>query len=310
MSRRGFTLIELMIAVVLVGVVTSLAVATFNAVSRGWQIATDYMDKMQRTDFALNQVVAGLRSMYYPHDGQQDEKYGFVLTDNGDGDDPDSSDVIEWSKTGTAIVGNRSAVADTVHRVQVMVLEAGNSDYRDPDGRPYEIQVTGLYARQCPDVALRPKENTDDIDYSFGNADMYQPLLIADGVVGFNCRVLKSADKVEAENDDDLFEDEFAESNAVPYKVELLFRIADPEGKSYRSNTAPLMRIIRIPIHEQSLDGATTPTDKEKEGGRGGRNRGGAKGGGTTSGPGGARGGGSAPGPGGAKGGPPAGGSK
>jgi prepilin-type N-terminal cleavage/methylation domain-containing protein len=260
MKRRAFTMVELMFAVMLVGVLTTLSVFTFNAVSRAWQGSTDYMDKMQRTDFALNQVTAALRSMYYPHDGSQDDRYGFMLMNNGDGEDPRSSDVVEWSKTGSAIVGNKSSVADTVHRVRVMVLEEGNHDYRD------EIEVTGLYARQCPDVALRPKDNPDDIDFSFSNEDMYQPVLIADGIVGFNCRVLKTADKVDSENDRRIFEDEFAESNSVPYKVELTFRIADPEGRSYRSNTAPVMRIVRIPIHEQSLDGAETPSSAAKDG--------------------------------------------
>lgn len=291
--RRGFTLVEILCAVFLVGIVTTLSVATFNAVSRGWEISTDYLDKTQRTDYALNQLVSGLRSMYYPHNGEQDYKYGFMLTNNGDGDDPDSSDTIEWSKTGTAIVGNKSAVADTVHRVQVMILEEGNRDYNE------EIQVTGLYARQCPDSALRPDD--DEIDYTFGNDEMYQPVLIADGIVGFNCRVLKDAEKVESETDDKLFEDEWELSNSVPYKVQLTFRIADPEGRSYRTNTAPLMRIIRIPIFEQSQDGATTPSDdasaakKDGPGGRRGGGAGGAggmRGGGAAGGGGGMRGGG------------------
>lgn len=275
MMKRAFTMIELLLAVMLVGVITTVCVFTFNAVSRGWQISTDYMDKVQRTDYALNQVILGLRSMYYPHDGRQDERYGFVLTNNGDGEDPRSSDVIEWSKTGSAIVGNKSSVADTVHRVQVMILEEGDHSYRD------EVEVTGLYARQCPDVALRPTDDADEVDYSFANDEMYQPVLIADGVVGFNCRVLKTADKAESENDKRMFDDEFSESNSVPYKVELMFRMADPDGRSYRSNTAPVMRIVRIPIHEQSLDGASTPSaessKKDAEVRRGPRTGGGAR---------------------------------
>ncbi|MBO6066655.1 MAG: prepilin-type N-terminal cleavage/methylation domain-containing protein, partial [Kiritimatiellae bacterium] len=139
--RRGFTMVELLLATLLLGVLTALSMLTFNAVSNGWQISADYMDKLERTDFALNQLVSGLRSMYYPHDGNQSYDYGFVLDDRGDGDDPDRSDVIEWSKIGSALVGNKSAVADTVHRVQVMVLEEGNRDYREA------IEVTGLYAR-------------------------------------------------------------------------------------------------------------------------------------------------------------------
>lgn len=259
-GRRAFTLVEVMLAVFLIGVITALSVLTFHSVSRGWQISTDYMDKMQRTDYALDQIVSALRSMHYPHDGQQDDRYGFVLVNNGDGENPDDSDIVEWSKTGAAIVGNKNAVADTVHRVQVMMLEEGNFDYLDT------IEVTGLYARLCPDVALRPKDNPDDIDFGFTNDEMYQPVLISDGIVGFNCRVLRTSEDASAENDKRKFEDEFSESNAVPYKVELTFHIADPEGRSYRSNTAPVMRIVRIPVHEQSLDGASTPGAPEKGG--------------------------------------------
>ena len=153
--------------------------------------------------------------------------------------------------------------------MQVRVLEGGKSyDFRDADGRRYEIGVTGLYARRCPDTALRPVNNPDEVDFTFANDEMYEPVLIADGIVGFNCHVLKTAEEAkEGENDKREFEDEFSESNAVPYKVELTFRVIDPEEKRYRTNTAPVMRIIRIPIHEQSLDGASTPSE-ESDGGK------------------------------------------
>ena len=266
MKRRGFTLIELLLATMLLGVMTTFAILTFRSVTRGWQASTDYMDKMQRTDYALNQVYSALRSMYYPHDGSQNDKYGFVLDDRGDGEDPRRSDVITWSKRGTAIVGNRSSVGSTVHRVQLMVLEEGDNDYREP------IEVTGLYARLMRDSALLPENDSDDTDYGFSNEELYQPLLIADGVVGFNCRVLKTLEdagggsvKNQSKNDKREFEDEFAESNAVPYKVELTFKIADQDGRSYRRNTAPIVKIVRIPIHEQSLDGASTPDSSKND---------------------------------------------
>ena len=269
--RRGFTMIEMLLATVLVGVLTTFSVLTFRSVSHGWQVSADYLDKMQRTDYALNQVVSGLRSMYYPHDGSQNAKYGFVLMNKGDGEDPRRSDVIEWSKLGSAIVGTKSDKADSVHRVQVMVLEEGDDDYAEP------IQKTGLYARTMRDSALGEDKDEDDTDLTFGNAELYQPILIADGVTGFNCRVLKKAEDAEAsgardnENDKKKFEEEFAESNSVPYKVELTFQIEKPDD-NFRSQTkrAPLVRIVRIPIHEQSLDGAAPPggEDKEKKGGK------------------------------------------
>lgn len=308
--RRAFTLIEILLAAVLLAILTSLTMMTFNSVTHGWQVSTDYLDKMQRTDFALNQVVSGLRSLYYPHGGEQSYDYGFYLTDNGNGEDPDRSDVIEWSKRGSAIVGTKSAAADTVHRVQLMVLEEGNHDYIDP------IEVTGLYARHCPDVTLRPKDNRDDIDFTFANDEMYQPVLVADGIVGFNCRVLPADEKVEAEHDESLFEDTWETSNAVPYKIELTFYLADPDGRAYRSDTAPIMRIVRMPLYEQAKDGAAPPSEKgaresggarrRSSGGSGRTSGGGRSGGGGQSGGGaggGAGGGGSRPGGGGQPGG-------
>jgi prepilin-type N-terminal cleavage/methylation domain-containing protein len=263
--RRAFTMLEMLMAVFILGVITTLSVLTFNAMARSWEVSTDYLDKMQRTDFAISQVVSGLRSMYYPHDGKQDERYGFSLFNNGDGQDERSSDIIEWSKTGKAIVGNKSDVADTVHRVQVMVLEEGNRDWRHP------IERTGLYARLCPDSALRPEDG--ETDYSFANQEMYEPTLIVDGVCGFNCRVLAKAPDSGGSEDGAKFEDDFAESNAAPYKVELSFRMTDPEGRAYRSGAAPVVRIVRIPVHEQSLDGKAPPSEQSGADAKGGGRR-------------------------------------
>ena len=276
--RRGFTMIEMLLATVLVGVLTTFSVLTFRSVSHGWQVSADYLDKMQRTDYALNQVISGLRSMYYPHDGSQNDKYGFVLVNKGDGEDPRRSDVIEWSKLGSAIVGTKNDKADSVHRVQVMVLEEGDSDYAEP------IQKTGLYARIMRDSALGEDRDKDDTDLTFANEELYQPILVADGITGFNCRVLKKAEDASAsgarenENDRKKFEDEFAESNSVPYKVELTFQVEKPDD-NFRSQTerAPMVRIVRIPIHEQSLDGAAPPSgdrkDEKKKGGKTGEKR-------------------------------------
>ena len=265
--RRGFTMIEILMATMLVGTLMLLSTLTFQAVSSGWQVSADYLDKMQRTDYALEQVISGLRSMYYSHDGSLNEKYGFMLQNRGEGEDPDRSDIIEWSKRGPAIVGTKNAIADTVHRIQLMVLEEGNNDYIEP------IQKTGLYARLCGDAALIPKDDKDETDFSFANVDLYQPLLIVDGVVGFNCRVLKKAEDESSsngaskagENDREKFEDEFAESNSVPYKVELTFQLEKPD-EELRSRTyrLPMVRIVRIPIHEQSLDGAAPPSEDGK----------------------------------------------
>ena len=263
-GRAGFTLVEMLLATMLVGVLTALSMLTFQSVSRSWQVSTDYLDKMQRTDYALEQVTSGLLSLYYPHGGSQVAEYGFALTNRGDGDRPDKSDVIEWSKVGPALVGTKNALANKVHRIQLMVLEEGNNDYAEP------IRKTGLYARISPDAAPLAKKNADGKDYTLGNLELHQPFLVVDGVDGFNCRVMKSKDNAflsDGRNNKDAFEDEFTESNAVPYKVELTFYV-EREDERFRSQRRriPSVRIVRLPIHEQSLDGAAPPSATEQDG--------------------------------------------
>lgn len=262
--RRAFTMIEMLLAVLMVGVLTTLSFLTFSAVTEGWQRSTDYIDKLERTDFALEQIISALRSAYYPHNGAQEDAYGFILENRGEGENERNSDRITWSKKGSAIVGSASSIADSVHRVQVMVLEEGNNDYRDT------IEVTGLYARLCSDSALRPNDDNDETDYSFENPELYEPVLIADGIVGFNCRVM--ATKLDetsrkGEKDDKLFEDDYTASNSLPYKVELTFKM-----KTEKTD-ASVMRIVTIPIHEQSLDGSDTPAGRQTEVKKGGVRR-------------------------------------
>ena len=81
---------------------------------------------------------------------------------------------------------------------------------------------------------------------------------------GFNCRVLKEPPQQDSRGKEDKseWEDEFAESNAVPYKVQLTFYIEkeDPEYRS-RKIRIPLLRTVRMPVYEQSKDGAALPGD-------------------------------------------------
>ena len=265
--RRAFTFMEILCAVSILGVVTVVAVTASSAISRSWEASTDYMDKVQRSDYALGQVVSAMRSMYYPRAGQQSYDYGFVLADNGDGDSPDRSDVVEWSRL--ASVGSKEKSASTVHRMQIMMLEKGDTTFGKTP-----IEKTGLYMRRRPDAQLAPKGDADE-KYGFDNEKLYEPMLVADGIVGFNCRVMKEPQTdagVNADNDKTLFEDKWDFSNAVPYKVELQFMLEDPDGTS-ASDAAPVMRIVRIPVYEQSQDGAVPPAEAEGGGRKGGRKK-------------------------------------
>ena len=282
--KRAFTLVEMLLAVVILGLMTTVSIISFYTISNSWQASCEYLDKLERTDYALDQLLSGLKCAYYPHTGEQSYDYGFQLTDNGDGESPRESDIIEWTKKGAAMVGG-SSVGDALHRVQVRVLEEGDTTWGE------RIERTGLYARVRPVAKVVPDERNshhdDENEFTFENDELYRPVLIAKDVEGFNCRVLpKEPDDVggKKKSDKSDFEDTFDASNSVPYKVQLTFYVLkqDPEFAS-RKSRMPVMRVVRMPVHEQSSDGAALPGDEKSDskgkssGGRSGGRTGGGR---------------------------------
>lgn len=271
--KRGFTLVEVLTAVMILGIVSAIAFGTYRTITNGWRSSREYMDKLQRSDYAFDQLVSGLKSAYYPRSGQTSVDYGFKLEDKGGGETPRESDVIEWTKRGPALIGG-SAVADSVHRVQVMVLEEGDTKWNE------RIETTGLYARVRPLAKVMSRSTGDAEKFTFENEELYRPILIAKDVVGFDCRVQaeEPKDSDGKKQDKDLFEDEYTVSNSIPHKVHLTFYVLkeDPQYASQR-RTVPIMRIVRMPLHEQSLDAAPAPGETKENSGAGGRGRGGAR---------------------------------
>ena len=284
--KRGFTMVELMMAVMILSVMMVITFFTFNTVVRSWQESMELVDKIQYADYALTQVVSGLRSAYYPTDGKQSEDFGFQLYD--DGDKEDAADTIVWTKLGTAIVGNSSTLSETPHRVKIYV----EKETRDSPG--------GLMVQATPDLL------TDDQKEDMKDEKIFEPYLLVQGVRGFNCRV---ADKDTPFNEDGSWnwQDEWNESNSLPRAVELTFYL-DPVEE--RGEPESVLRIVEIPLWDISQNPITaTSEDKKNEdaaaatrrrGGASGRRTGGSGGGtGGGGGSGGGTGGGGMPGGGG-----------
>ena len=281
-SFSGFTMIEMLLATMLVGVLTTLSVLTFQAVTHGWQASTDYLDKMQRTDYAFNQLIIALRSAYWPEsasaksesktDGKGSDPsksrntYGFYDPYDREGERPSDSDIIEWTKKGSALIGSENAMADSVHRVRVMILEEGDTE--DGDDEKFErfrfreaIKKTGLYARAFVDPGLASTSEEKDDKHDF----YPQPTLVSDGVVGFRCRTIKEPpsktnDKSEKkggyDKDADTVADTF-EDNGFPYAVELTLFIEKRDDDFFsQKEKQTIVRVVKIPVYEHSKGGS------------------------------------------------------
>ena len=281
--RRAFTIVELMLAVLILSILTIVSTWTFHTVVRNWTLSTEMADNVQRTDYALAQITSALRSAYFPTSGEVTEADGFQLVDNNPRNEPDESDMIAWTKLGPAIVGRSSRFAKAAHHVSLYVVEPGKS----------EVEAYANGGLVC-DVIGEKKFRPDDFDED--DVENWDHFVLSENVQGFNCRVL---DKDQPFKDDQAnWQDTWDTSNCIPRRVQLTFwmKPLEEEKEPY-----PIVRVIEIPLWDVSQNPIKTDSsgsddkDPRRRGGAGGRTGGGAGGevppGGTRPPPGGGRGG-------------------
>jgi prepilin-type N-terminal cleavage/methylation domain-containing protein len=113
-SRRGFTLVEIVMAITILSVMMLISFFSFDAIVTSWRAGQEMSNTLGQADYVIEQIVAGLRSSYYPDLGKQDYKYGFQLTDAGE--EVSARDSISWVKMGPALVGEECGFSESPHR--------------------------------------------------------------------------------------------------------------------------------------------------------------------------------------------------
>jgi len=114
MKRRGFTLLEVMIAVVILTIALTIAWQTFSAVTRAWTGSRKAMDNTHHGDFVMTQLASALRSMTFFD--SVPEKYGFRM-DDVSGEYGDHS--ISWVTPSSAFVPRGEFAEYGLHRIEV-----------------------------------------------------------------------------------------------------------------------------------------------------------------------------------------------
>ena len=64
-ALSGFTLLELMAAMVILTIAMSIAFEAFSGTIRGWKRGTEVIESIKHGDFAMNQLVSALNSTLY-----------------------------------------------------------------------------------------------------------------------------------------------------------------------------------------------------------------------------------------------------
>jgi type II secretory pathway pseudopilin PulG len=221
--RTGLTLVELLLAVGLLGVIASISFFCYNAAVRAWRAGTELSNSLHQGDFVIEQVILGLRSSYPSGKGV------FVLKDDGEGET--ARDSIQWVKLGSALIGSDSPYAGMPHAVEVSVR-----DVPDARGKSHN----GLAVR-----SWRLDLQKEDFD-----PETVPPVLLSSRVVGFNCRALDPVQNPTSTIDskpDLKWLDEWVGNltNSLPKAVEITLYVQPPEkGKG----VLEMKRIVRLPM--------------------------------------------------------------
>ena len=253
--KKAFTLVELMLAVLILSILTIVSTWTFHTVIRNWNLATEMADNMQRTDYALAQITSALRSAYFPTSGETTVADGFQLENGNDRNDPEESDMIAWTKLGPAIVGRNSRFAKSAHHVSIYVVEPGKSDVE-------AYANGGLVCDVIGENKFRPE------DFDEEDLENWDRFVLSEDVQGFNCRVLHKDQPFDGDRAN--WQDVWDTSNCIPRRVQLTFWMKPiEEGKE----PYPIVRVIEIPLWDMSQNPIkidSSGADGEK-GGKGGR---------------------------------------
>ena len=209
----GFTLLELMLAVTILSLVTTVTYMTFSTVIKAWQRGAQLTEALHHGDFVVEQLVAGLRSAYYPESKQKDSKYGFWQDD--DGDDESAADEISWVAIGSALIGKENVYFGSPHRVKVTVEE-------DEEGR------SAVAVR-----SWRVKGQDEDFE-----PEDVEPVFLSTKILGMNCRTAYQMEEDELD-----WLDEWEETNKVPKYVEVTL-FMEPLGEY--EDAIEIKRLIKI----------------------------------------------------------------
>lgn len=211
----AFTLLELMLAISILAVVSTVIYLTFSVVTTAWKKGIVLSDNLHHGDFVAEQLVMGLRSAYYVGGRDGSPIYGFWTEDGGESEY--SSDTISWVKVGSALIGKNCPFAESPHRVKFTIEE-------DEDGKK-AVAVR----------AWRLHGQSEDFD-----PEQLAPIFLSRKVNGFNCK--SAYRKIEDEIE---WMDEWEHTNKLPTVVEITLWLEPlEEGEPL----IEIKRIVGIPV--------------------------------------------------------------
>ena len=210
-SRTGFTLLELMVAMVIMTIAMSIAFEAFSGTIRGWKRGTEVVEGIKHGDFAMTQLANALNSTIYFFNPRK--SYAFKIEKGSGSGLP--NDTISFVTASSAFMPDDSPLRYGPHRIKLFI--------DDIDGAP------ALYSIAFP--AIADEEEVED-EYDA------QPHLVSRSVQGLEILVYD-------EELEDWSTDEWEPENSVPERVKISVFVASED-----ENDEPIVfsRVLEIPV--------------------------------------------------------------
>jgi len=223
-ARQAFTLLELMVAIVIMVIAMSIAFQAFSGVIRAWKRGTEVINGIKHGDYVINQLVAALDSTIYFFNDRK--TYAFTAEKDNLGGYP--SDRISFVTASSAFLPASSPYFKGPHRIDLFI---DTDDRGDP----------ALFILPMPAIA-NPEEFEEEFD-----AD---PILASRLVSGLEIQFW------DEENED--WTDEWEPENSVPERILITVYIASEDR-----NEDPMLfeRVINIPVFDSVKQKLKGPTD-------------------------------------------------
>ncbi|MEN7973421.1 MAG: type II secretion system protein [Verrucomicrobiota bacterium] len=220
--RTGFTLLELMVAMIILVIAMSIAFQAFTGTIRGWKRGTEVIEGIKHGDFAMGQLLSALNSAIFFNNPRK--TYTFKIDKGNVSGLP--ADLVSFVTASSAFMPHGSPFAKGgPHRIELFIED-------DDHGNP------ALFAIAMPAIA-------DEEEYK--NEYATEPILVSRAIQGLEVLVW---DK-EAEDWTEAWEKE----NAIPERILVTIFVASEE-----ENEEPIefSRVVEIPAAKSKLTGPST----------------------------------------------------
>ncbi|MBT8042878.1 MAG: type II secretion system GspH family protein [Pontiella sp.] len=220
--RQAFTLLELMVAMIILTIAMSIAFQAFSGTIRGWKRGSEVIDGLKHGEFAMTQLVSALNSTIYFFNPRK--TYAFEFEKGSSAGLP--ADMISFVTCSGAFMPSDSPFAKGPHRLRLFIDDEGGQ--------------SALYASPMPATAdLEEMEEEYDAE----------PLLVSRAIQGMEILFW------DADNED--WTEEWEKENSVPERIMLTLFAASAEEDE---EPIAFTRVIEIPVFASITEKLTTPS--------------------------------------------------